>query len=146
MTPWRHVCITQQLCHSAPSVGVSMPCTYWPRRSWRHQPPRQRSCKKLSSSETKKELSWTFPKFSKIFFKVYVPKFFQNSKSFQIFIQIFIQAWNPDVSMFHWFFSFRRIIFFRLIELRRPRRSSVKELAMPGSWVWPNKHLPLCKI
>ena len=36
---------------------------------------------------------------------------FQNhpkSKSFQIFIQ----AWNPDVSMFHWFFSFRRIIFF----------------------------------
>lgn len=36
--------------------------------------------------------------------------------------------------------------FFCLIELRRPRRSSVKELAMPGSWVWPNKHLPLCKI
>ena len=69
---------------------------------------------------------------------------FQNhpkSKCFQIFINLGIMMCLCSIG----FLVFHHHVFC-LIELYRPRRSSVKELAMHGSWVWPNKHLPLCKI
>lgn len=126
MSPWSHVCIIQQLLRL---WGVSMPCTYWPRQSWRHQPPRQRSCKAILRN-TEIRL---------IFISITFNQNQNVSKSLSI-----LESWCVYVPLV--FFRFAESCFFCLIELYRPRRSSVKELAMHGSWVWPNKHLPLCKI
>ena len=130
---WRHLCI-------APTTRFA--CAFC--RSLNAMHFLAKAVMKTSASEaeileSKQSSEAIFPKlclFSIVIFKI--KKFPNNLSNLGIMI---IMMCLCSVGLF-----VLPSCFFCLIELRRPRRSSVKELAMPGSWVWPNKHLPLCKI